>query len=177
MSSGWLSRNWYLSRMSYDNVIMSSGWHTLPFLSHPDEITIFDFPHFAVAQSPHRISAGDSLLFMRCVSLTLTRLVSAWWQEEAPSTILAKPLSDCVTVFWLRQCKWRHLNVCGILKKMTCYSQTNWISCILNLGVRCDVVSDAGHTLFKISTVSVSLEANHHSIITHLITLDKKTLK
>ena len=27
------------------------------------------------------------------------------------------------------------------------YFQTNWISCILNLGVRCDVVSDAGHTL------------------------------
>ena len=29
----------------------------------------------------------------------------------------------------------------------------------------------------KISAVSVFLEANHHSIITHLITLDKKTLK
>ena len=34
MSSGWLSWSWYLIRMSYDNVIMSSGWHTLPFLSH-----------------------------------------------------------------------------------------------------------------------------------------------
>ena len=29
----------------------------------------------------------------------------------------------------------------------------------------------------KISAVSVFLEANHHSIITHIITLDKKTLK
>ena len=29
----------------------------------------------------------------------------------------------------------------------------------------------------KISAVSVFLDANHHSIITHLITLDKKTLK
>ena len=49
MSSGWLSRNWYLIRMSYDNVNMSSGWHTLPFLSHPDEIANFDFPQHAVA--------------------------------------------------------------------------------------------------------------------------------
>ena len=29
----------------------------------------------------------------------------------------------------------------------------------------------------KISAVSVFLEANHHSIITHLITLDKTTIK
>ena len=49
MSSGWLSRNWYLIQMSYENVVMSSGWHTLPFLSHPDEIANFDFPHHAVA--------------------------------------------------------------------------------------------------------------------------------
>ena len=28
---------------------MSSGWHRLPFLSHPDEIANFDFPHHAVA--------------------------------------------------------------------------------------------------------------------------------
>ena len=35
--------------MSYGNVIMSSGWDTLPFLSHPDEIANFDFPQHAVA--------------------------------------------------------------------------------------------------------------------------------
>ena len=29
-------------RMSYDNAIMSSGWHALPFLSHLDEIANFD---------------------------------------------------------------------------------------------------------------------------------------
>ena len=28
---------------------MSSGWHRLPFLSHPDEIANFHFPHHAVA--------------------------------------------------------------------------------------------------------------------------------
>ena len=28
---------------------MSSGWDTLPFLSHPDEIANFHFPHHAVA--------------------------------------------------------------------------------------------------------------------------------
>ena len=43
MSSGWLSWNWYLIRMNYDNVIMSSWLHTLPFLSYPDEIANFDF--------------------------------------------------------------------------------------------------------------------------------------
>ena len=50
--------NWYLIRMSYDNVIMSSGWHTLPFLSHPDEIVNFDFPHHAVALQRFRSSLG-----------------------------------------------------------------------------------------------------------------------
>ena len=30
-------------------------------------------------------------------------------------------------------------------KKNICYFQTNWPSCILNWGVRCDVVSDASH--------------------------------
>ena len=55
MSSGWLSGNWYLIRMSYDNVIMSSGWHAPPFLSHPDDIANFDFPHHAVALQRFRI--------------------------------------------------------------------------------------------------------------------------
>ena len=49
MSSGRLSRNWYLIRMSYGNAVMSSGWHRLPFVSHSDEIANFDFPHHAVA--------------------------------------------------------------------------------------------------------------------------------
>ena len=35
--------------MSYGNAIMSSGWDTLLFLSHPDEIANFDFPQHAVA--------------------------------------------------------------------------------------------------------------------------------
>ena len=64
--------------------------------------------------SPYRISARGSLLCMRCVSLSLTGLASAWRRGEAPSAILAKPLSDCVTVFSLSQCKSRHLNVCEI---------------------------------------------------------------
>ena len=87
-------------------------------------------------QSPHRISAGGSLLFMRCVSLTLTGLISAWGRGEASSAILAKSLSDCVTVFCLGQCKSRHLKVCGIVKR-TCYFQTNGVSYILNWDVRC----------------------------------------
>ena len=43
ISSRWLRWSWFLIRMSYDNVTMSSGSHTLPFLSHPDKITNFDF--------------------------------------------------------------------------------------------------------------------------------------
>ena len=59
MSSGRLSRNWYLIRMSYDNAVMSSGWHRLPFVSHPDEIANFDFPHHAVALQRFRTHAID----------------------------------------------------------------------------------------------------------------------
>ena len=44
MSSGWLNWSWYLTRMSYGNVIMSSGWDAFPFLSRPrmrQQISIF----------------------------------------------------------------------------------------------------------------------------------------
>ena len=85
---------------------------------------------------PHRISAGGNLLFMMCVSLTLTGPISAWRRGEAFSAILVKPLSVCVTVLCMGQCKLRHLKVCGLLK-MTCYFHTNWISYILNWDVRC----------------------------------------
>ena len=43
---------------------------------------VLDYNH-----SPHRISAGGSLLFMKCVFLTLTGLVSARRRGEAPSAI------------------------------------------------------------------------------------------
>ena len=46
MSSGWL---WDLIWMSYCISVMSSGWHTLPLLSHADEIANFDFSQHAVA--------------------------------------------------------------------------------------------------------------------------------
>ena len=49
MSFGWLNWGCYLIRMSYGNIIMSSWWHTLPFLSHPDEIANFDFSQHVVA--------------------------------------------------------------------------------------------------------------------------------
>ena len=51
-----------ISSGCYDNVIMSSGWHTLPFLSHPDEIANFDFPHHAVAlQRLRTIDVGNQI--------------------------------------------------------------------------------------------------------------------
>ena len=60
--------------MSYGNVIMSSGWDTLPFLSHPDEIANFDFPQHAVAlqrfrtyqtasRTCHAIYVGINIVF------------------------------------------------------------------------------------------------------------------
>ena len=49
MSSGWLNWGWYLIQMSHDNVILSSKWDTLAFLSHPDELANFDFSQHAVA--------------------------------------------------------------------------------------------------------------------------------
>ena len=92
--------------------------------------------HALFNHSPYRISAGCSLLFKRCVVLTLRRLISTWRRGDACSAILAKPLADFVTVLCLGQCKSRHLKVCIILK-MTCYFQTNWMSYILNWDVRC----------------------------------------
>ena len=71
MSSGWRSWSWYLIRMSYDNVIMSPGWHTLPFLSHPDEIANFDFSQHAVAlQRFHEIQFNRQ--FTYCASCWLS---------------------------------------------------------------------------------------------------------
>ena len=71
---------------------------------------------------------------MRCVSLTLTGLISAWRRGEASSAILAKPLSDYVAVLCLRQCKSRHLKVCEILKKYMLLSNKlnnlhSWLRC------------------------------------------------
>ena len=59
MPSGLVNWVWYLIRMSSDNVIMSSGWHTLPFLSYPDEIANFDFPQHAVALQRFHAKYGD----------------------------------------------------------------------------------------------------------------------
>ena len=49
MSSRWLNWGWYLTRMSYGNIIMSSGWDAFPFLSRPGEIANFDFSQHMVA--------------------------------------------------------------------------------------------------------------------------------
>ena len=85
--------------------------------------------------APHRISAGGSLLFMRCGSLTLTGLISTWPRGVASPANLAKPSLDCVTLLCLVPWKSRHLQVCRILKG-TYYFQTYWISCILNWDVK-----------------------------------------
>ena len=99
-------------------------------------LTVPDF-NVPCIHSTCRISAGGSLLFMRCVSsLTLTGLISARRRGQTSSAILAKSLSDCVTVLCLGQCKSRRFKVCGIMKR-TCYFQTNGISYILNWGVPC----------------------------------------
>ena len=85
MSSGWLNWAWYLIRMSYGSVIMSSGWDTLPVLSHPDEIANFDFPHHAVALQRFRsknmmLLFENKLSYIFCVvGAGVTNAESAWW--------------------------------------------------------------------------------------------------
>ena len=66
MSSGWLNWGWFLIRMSYGNVIMSSGWDTLPFLSHRDEIANFDFPQHAVALQRFRTIQRSTVIHVVC---------------------------------------------------------------------------------------------------------------
>ena len=56
MLSGWLNWGWYLIRMSYVNVMMSSRWQSLPFLNHPDERANFDFPQHGVAPKRFHIT-------------------------------------------------------------------------------------------------------------------------
>ena len=73
MSSGWLNWGWYLIRMIYGNVIMSSGWDTLTFLSHLDEIANFDFPQHAVALQRLRIHEHSLL--------NAILLVAAWGRQ------------------------------------------------------------------------------------------------
>ena len=83
MSSGWLNWGWYLMRMSYGNVIMSSGWHTLPFLSHPDEIANFDFAHHAVTiqrfrsnKRPHPVVKSGLVPWWRHQTETFSALLA-----------------------------------------------------------------------------------------------------
>ena len=95
MSSWWLSRNWCLIRMSYDNVIMSAGWHTLPFLSHPDEIANFDFPHHAVAL--HRLRNGRGWAH-RCVCVL-------WWCHAGENRIRFHRTIICCVVYFFAHSK------------------------------------------------------------------------
>ena len=77
MSFGWLSWICDLIQMSYDNVIMSSRWHTFPFVSHPDEITNFDFLQHGVALQRIRII----LLYAKMAQKTLRNhqwIVGTW---------------------------------------------------------------------------------------------------
>ena len=80
MSSGWLNWGWYLIRMSYDNAIMSSGWHTLPFLSHPDEIANFDFSQHQNTRWPFNASvlpydAADDINFTKIATFPFQCLI------------------------------------------------------------------------------------------------------
>ena len=99
MPTGWLSWSWYLIRMSYDNVIMLSGWHMLPFLNHPDKIASFDFSQRSVALQRFR----ETPLFWsyRSVTqaiemssyipgLTATPAINLW----APANVLVPPGDD-----------------------------------------------------------------------------------
>ena len=79
MSSGWLNGGWYLIRMSYGRVIMSSGWDTLPILSHPDEIAHFDFPHHAVALQRFRNLSTVYLKSSEKINCAISEI--QWWTK------------------------------------------------------------------------------------------------
>ena len=95
--------------------------------------------------SPHRISVAGRLLFMRCVSLTLTGLISAWRRGEESLPILANSLSDGVTVLCLGQWKSRHLKVCGIMKRTCYFKQMEYLTFLTGAFVIYDV-GDTGST-------------------------------
>ena len=90
---------------------------------------------FLKSLSTQNLCQRQLIIHEVCV-LDLNRTISAWRRGEASSAILAKSLSDCVTVLCLGQCKSRYLKVCEIMKR-TCYFQTNGISYILNWDVIC----------------------------------------
>ena len=92
-----------------------------------------------IYHSPHR----GRLLFMRCVSLTLTGLICKATRE----TCWPIPCHIVAPVICLGQWRWKHFKVFEILKT-TRYFQTNGIFSILNWDVRCNVVSDAGSTCY-----------------------------
>ena len=80
-----------------------------------------------------------------CV-LDLNGLVSAWRRGKHPRQLWLSPCQIVSLSFvWdnANQGIWTFVK---FKKKTTCYFQANWISCILNWGVCCDFVSDAGHT-------------------------------
>ena len=82
MSSGLLNRGWFLIRMSYGNVIMLSGWHTFPFLSHPGEIANFDFPQHAVALQRFRTDRPLPTRFLVKIAFNSLRPSDAYMRQK-----------------------------------------------------------------------------------------------
>ena len=82
MSSGWLNWGWYLTWMNYGNVIMSSGWDTLLFISHPDEIATFNFVQHAMALLHFRTFSPTNRKRYKILQLAWGSTVRRnWWRE------------------------------------------------------------------------------------------------
>ena len=83
MPSGWLSWSWYHILMSYDNVITSSRYNTLPFVGHPNEIANFGC-------SQHAVVIQHFLRFVPCPESNSLFLI---WPPEI--------LSIAAVLYWL----------------------------------------------------------------------------
>ena len=129
MSSGWLNWGWFLIRMSYGNVIMSSGWDTLPFLSHPDEIANFDFPHHAVALQRFRNNAQTNRSVQKIhkskQTLGQDLIVSnPPWSLSSPFTI-----TTSTTATTTKLLKWNQNNSAKHFSMFTSHpSRAKWLS-------------------------------------------------
>ena len=77
-SSGCLSYYQYFSRMTYGRCIMSSGWHTLPFLSHPDEIASLCLPIIGHVRGIELSARDVANGVFNCISLDEHKCTSVW---------------------------------------------------------------------------------------------------
>ena len=102
-----ISFGWVITMLL--SLIMSSGWHTLPFLCHPDEIANFDFSQHAVAlQRFHSYKPVFPAQHNQTLELQVIRhgALALWWPRCGVS---ANGGRKVVELFIQTQCKTTHV--------------------------------------------------------------------